>query len=465
MLFQRLILQRIGKVYAVSIGKFTMLITVDKVHSIVLYLTFLVWFLYAAARRGVVMSHCEAYHGAVRQVYRALHEALSERATAYDGAAILVLNGTRDNLCRRCGVFIDEHYHLSVEETPVASRPELLSSHGTTLCIYEQIVLGQQLIEHFSSSLQITSAIVFQVNDEVFHAAFIQAFQRVEELTVGRCAKGRYLYVSHRWAYHVESVNGVERNLVSDNGEIYYVLDAVALNANLHLSAFRPSEAAHYLLFRHLYACYGSVIDRHEAVAGQDADLLRRAVVDGLHHEERVLKHIELHSHTLKVALQGLIEGFHLLGCGVRRVGIKLLYHSSDGILHQFLAIHAIHIELLCGHNGNGKFLQFSLSYFRITALSHCADTCRQQHQQRQDNLFHISHFSFCSSFPLLFLIGMCVIPYLYIRAQGVFPLLWMSFRAAALKMQRPCLVRIVSHRAWPLLRQAFHKDCADIVG
>ena len=77
---------------AVSTVKFTMFEAFFNVHGIVKRFTFLIRFLYATARRRVVMGYREADHAAVSKVYRTLYKAFTERSAADDLATVLILD-------------------------------------------------------------------------------------------------------------------------------------------------------------------------------------------------------------------------------------------------------------------------------------------------------------------------------------------------------------------------------------
>ena len=64
------------------------------------------------------------------------------------------------------------------------------------------------------------------------------------------------------------------------------------------------------------------------------------------------VNHVELHADALEVALQRLVHGLHLLGVGVRRVGIELLKHAAYGVLYELPLVNRVDIEVGYGHFG-----------------------------------------------------------------------------------------------------------------
>ena len=99
MLSERLILQRISEMDTVDIGQLATLQTIHHIHRIVFASTLGIRFLDTTTRGRIVMCDGQADHRTIRQINRSLHQSFSECATAYHQTAILILNGTRHNLC------------------------------------------------------------------------------------------------------------------------------------------------------------------------------------------------------------------------------------------------------------------------------------------------------------------------------------------------------------------------------
>ena len=66
--------------------------------------------LYATAGRSIVASNGQAYHRAVRQADRALHQSFAESAPTYDYTSVPILNGSGYDFTGGCGIFI----HLEI---------------------------------------------------------------------------------------------------------------------------------------------------------------------------------------------------------------------------------------------------------------------------------------------------------------------------------------------------------------
>ena len=144
--------------------------------------------------------------------------------------------------------------------------------------------------------------------------------------------------------------------LVASDAERKHVVNATTHHAEFYFCAFFAAQAFHDLFLRHLHAGNRRIVDSNDTVASQNTHLLGRSVQSGLYHHERVFDDVELHANTLERALQGFCHGLCLLGRSVRRVGIEFLEHASDSILHEFLLVDGIYIEIGDGHFGHLEF-------------------------------------------------------------------------------------------------------------
>ena len=191
-----------------------------------------------------------------------------------------------------------------------------------------------------------------QVEHEVAHALLLQTLEGVHELVDGRCAEVVDAHVADVVGVHVYGVDAMDGNLVACHGEVQRLGDAAAYHTEVDLAALRSAEAAYDSLVLHLHAGDGGVVDGDDAVARQQACLLRRSVRDDLDDHQRVLVHVELDAYALEVALQGFVEAFHLFRVGVGGVRVELTEHLDDGALHDLVFVHRVDIELLDGELG-----------------------------------------------------------------------------------------------------------------
>ena len=83
---------------AVLIEELSMLVACYQVLLILPVIAHAIWFLYAPARRSVISGDGKPNQAAVRETNLLLHKTLSERAAANNGATVVVLYGSGENL-------------------------------------------------------------------------------------------------------------------------------------------------------------------------------------------------------------------------------------------------------------------------------------------------------------------------------------------------------------------------------
>ena len=66
---------------------------------------------------------------------------------------------------------------------------------------------------------------------------------------------------------------------------------------------------------------------------------------------------MELYADTFEVALQGFVHFLNFFGIVVGRVRIKLRQHLDNGLFHQSVLIHGVHVEV-----GYGKLCHLQLA-------------------------------------------------------------------------------------------------------
>ena len=160
-------------------------------------------FLDAPPRGRIIMRDGEAYHRAVFKLQRALYQPLSEGAPAHDDAAVLVLDGTGEDLRRRGTILIDEHRHGALEELGMAVGVVFTPRSLAPLCIDNHVALAEKLVDDHHSGLQIAPAVVLQVDDEAVHTLALQFLHGRHELLVGGGPEVADADISYARPYHI----------------------------------------------------------------------------------------------------------------------------------------------------------------------------------------------------------------------------------------------------------------------
>ena len=128
---------------------------------------FLVGFLDAAAAGRIVAGHGEADHAAVAEVHGLLHQALAEGASAHDGAAVVVLNGSGEYLAGAGAAFIHKHHDGQLLEGAAPVADELLAWTFAPFGIDDELACGQEFVDHLYGDVHVSSSVAPEVHDEL----------------------------------------------------------------------------------------------------------------------------------------------------------------------------------------------------------------------------------------------------------------------------------------------------------
>ena len=136
----------------------------------------------------------------------------------------------------------------------------------------------------------------------------------------------------------------------------------------------------------------GAVVHKHDAVSRDDSLLLARTSADGFDHHKRVLHHLELHTDALETSVEILVGLLHVLGLDVCGVGVKLLQHSFDGSVNDFLVFEVVNIVVF---DEEFRLLEFPHLGF-VDGDILCRGGCKSYNGQSQCcDSFHIANLFF----------------------------------------------------------------------
>ena len=142
-----------------------------------------------------------------------------------------------------------------------------------------------------------------QIEDEVFHAFLLEAFQGIEEFFGGGGTETVDADVTRVGLYHVRGVKAQDGYLVALHREVERIGHATAHDGQVDFRVLGSAKPAHDVFGAHLHSGDGGVVDGRDAVAGQYACFFRRAATDGLDDEQGVFYHLELHADAFEIAL------------------------------------------------------------------------------------------------------------------------------------------------------------------
>ena len=165
-----MVLEAIVKLDAVGREKLPLL-KANQLVALVGFVSLVVRLLDGSSRRRKVAGNGQAKLGAIGQVYGHLHQAFSEGPSPYDQPAVIVLDGSCQNLRSRSGALVDQYDHGSLfKQTWLGSVSLLAVLTHLSLLGNDQISATKQFISHVDGRTHITARIPLQVNDELLHA-------------------------------------------------------------------------------------------------------------------------------------------------------------------------------------------------------------------------------------------------------------------------------------------------------
>ena len=154
----------------VGVPELAGVVPVEEVELVFLALAFLVGFLYAAARRGVVARCGEAYHGAVGEWEGALDETLAEGAAPDDEAAVVFLDCPREDFGSRGRVLVDHDDEAVDGDGAGVLDVEVCGGGVEAFCEYDGIAFTEEFGGELVGRAEVSAAVAGEVENEVAHA-------------------------------------------------------------------------------------------------------------------------------------------------------------------------------------------------------------------------------------------------------------------------------------------------------
>ena len=327
---------------AVRTHHFPTVIAFNQISSIVLRI--LVRFLDTTACRRIITRNGKTNHGTVRQIDRTLYKSLSEGTATHYHAPVPILHSTGNNLARRSRIFVHQDHQFTELMLSVTIGIKVPTGAPTAFCVDNQFLLTQELIGYVNGSIQITSSITLQIENEILHSLSFQGSQCIHEFLVCSRCKTVNLDVTDLRSYHIRSIQTVHRNLVATDSEGKQLRNSPTQYLYIHLRTFWSLQATHDIFRTHLHTGYHRVVHHHDTVACQDSHLFRRSTRHRLNDKQGIFSHVELNTDTIEIALQGLVHAFHFFRCGIGGMRIQLFQHALDGALHELVIVYLIYI-------------------------------------------------------------------------------------------------------------------------
>ena len=243
------------------------------------------------------------------------------------------------------GVFIDEHNEFALFEETCFGGEVFFAGFAEVVGIDDHALAGDELVADFEGHVEVAAAVATQVEDEVFHALFLQAADGFFEFGGGGGGEAFEFDVAGERVGHEADVDAVHRDGAAGDDELDGFFFAAAHHGDFHLGTFFAAQVLAYPVVGDALSDRHGVIDLDDLVTGHQSDFFRRTVDDDLHHVDGVLDELEGHADAVEGALQGFGHGGNVLGGDVGGVRVQLFEHLVDGSVGQRVEVNGIHVH------------------------------------------------------------------------------------------------------------------------
>ena len=210
-----LIAERVREVDTIGIRQLTFVVTIDNIFGIALQVSLLVRLLNAASAGSVITSRREANHTAVGHIEGTLYQPFSKGATSHNNTTVLILDGSRKNLCCRSTILVDKNRYPTLLEATATGATKLLVRHAATFGINNHIAFLEKFTGYVCCCLKEASRVLLEVDDEILHAFVFELLYGINHLFVCRLSEIVETNETNGWCHHVGSINRVDRNPVA----------------------------------------------------------------------------------------------------------------------------------------------------------------------------------------------------------------------------------------------------------
>ena len=276
-----------------------------------------------------------------------MHQSLSERAASDYRSAVVVLYSSGKDFRSRCRRFVDEHYERYALIAATAVAAELLSWRFPSFGIYNELVLGQELVYHLHSRFEISARVVAQVYHEVCESLLRQFRQSHEQFGVSVLTEVLYLDISRILIEHIHRRNALLRNVGTRYGEVFHGFRSIPHHSDFHLSALLALQSAHRLFVGHHLSHKRLSVHANYLVAGQYSSLLCRTVLHHVLHVDGVLSDNKFHADSRERALEVVLRSLHVFGADINRVRVEVRKYLRYRHINERVDVHVVNILIV----------------------------------------------------------------------------------------------------------------------
>ena len=339
----------------------------------------------------------------VGELHRLLNQTLTEGTAADNRTAVIILDGTGEDLGCRSRTLINEHHQREMLIRATTISLVVLTGIATAFGIDDKLALGEELIGNLHSRLEIATRIATQVDDQTGESLLCQLRQGDEKLGIGVLAEILYLNIAAFIVEHITGGNALGGNLTTSDGNMADSLLAVADDTQLHLRVLRTLQTVHGLLVGNLLADKDRVVDLDNLVASQHTGTLCGAVADDILHADGVLTDGELDADAGERAAEVVVGNLALTGSDVDGVRVELAEDLRHGLLNEVVHIDGVDVLVVDDMQQIVQFVSAGIDDAQTVAgemvgvessdQDACHNTHRYPERRKTGRLFHISYY------------------------------------------------------------------------
>ena len=301
-----------------------------------------------------------------------LYRTLAEAVGAHQYRAFVILQRTGDDLRSRGAAAIDQHHQRYAFAGVGRVGVETQFGIGQAAFGVDDQAALEEVVGDFHGCLQHAARVVAQVHDQAaqFLVAVVlaQFGQRLADLFAGIDLELRDTQIAVAVFEHL-ALHAAHLDHRAGQGQVER---ATAITHQRQLD--RATGLAAHLVhgFHHRQTLGRLAVDLDDQVAGLDAGLRCRRIVDGRDHLDEAILHADLDAQAAELAAGAFLqfgEGFRL---EVGRVRVEVAEHALDGILQQGLVAHRLDVGCLDAVHHLGEGAQIIQRQRSLAACRRC---------------------------------------------------------------------------------------------
>lgn len=180
---------------------------------------------------------------------------------------------------------VGHDYQTPLAEVAGTLHAEVGATHFRRVGIDHHVALLKEMRGKLMGRLEITAAVVLKVDDKILHPLGAEVREGFLKFLFGLLAEARDADVAGSRVGHIGGVDAVDRDVVARHEEGYRLGRALAEHFKKYLRTLFAAQNLDDARVGELASGNHRIAGLDDAVAGEDADFLRRAAGSGLNHE------------------------------------------------------------------------------------------------------------------------------------------------------------------------------------